>query len=431
MATTSDLAKRLLHKLSNGGFEQLLSILKPLDRKAIDPKLNAPSYNLFTNDATQQRLEYIEECIGVEVKALSSSDLIEDHTSLHGNIEQYIGMTQIPTGITGPIQVNGTNAKGEFLVPMATTEGALIASYNRGCRATRLSGGITAVCLTERVQRAPMFKFNTMSELGLFVNHVIGLRDSFPELVSQQSSHAKLEDVLFNIEGNQLIIIFEYYCADASGQNMVTFCTDAICKEILANSPIDPKYWYIESNYSGDKKATARSFSSVRGRKVSCECVIFRDIVESVLKTSPEAIAHYWQSSTVAAIQSGSIGAQGHIANGLTAIFVATGQDIACVSEASIGLTRMEVNNNNDLYIAGTFPALIVGTVGGGTALPTQNECLKIMQCDGPNHAQKFAEIIASTLLAGELSIAAALASQDFAKAHQHFGRAKHKIKNI
>jgi hydroxymethylglutaryl-CoA reductase (NADPH) len=206
---------------------------------------------------------------------------------------------------------------------------------------------------------------------------------------------------------------------------MVTFCTNAICHYIIENAPVKPLFWFIESNYSGDKKATALAFSNVRGKKVTAEITLPEKIVSEVLKTTPEARSDYWRSSTVGTIQSGSIGAQGHYANGLAALFLATGQDVACISEAAVGITRMEVTAAGDLYASVTLPNLIVGTVGGGTALPTQKECLELMDCYGAGKARKFAEICGALVLAGELSIAAALSAGHFSSAHKKFGRKK------
>ena len=173
------------------------------------------------------------------------------------------------------------------------------------------------------------------------------------------------------------------------------------------------------------KKATSLSFAHVRGKKVTSEIVLPREIVERVLKTTPEKISKYWQSSTLAVIQSGSIGAQGHVANGLTALFIACGQDVACISESSIGLTRMETNSDGDLYVSVTLPSLIIGTIGGGTILPTQKECLEMLGCSGAGKARKFSEICCAVALAGEISIASAMSADQFTNAHQKFGRKK------
>ncbi|MGC4040388.1 MAG: hydroxymethylglutaryl-CoA reductase [Flavobacterium sp.] len=342
---------------------------------------------------------------------------------LNGNIENYIGMSMIPTGIIGPVKVNGKSAKGEFIVPLATSEGALVASYNRGAKACFEAGGVTSICLEEGVQRCPVFKFENVNQLGVFLIWVLENEEKFKKITAQGSRFAQLKEMKSNIEGNHLTLVFDYTTGDASGQNMVTFCTESICQFIIGNCPVKPHSWFIEGNFSGDKKATSLSFSQTRGKKVTTEIILPKGVVEKILLTTPQAMFNYWLSSTMGVIQSGAIGAQGHYANGLAALFIATGQDVACVSESSVGITRMEVLDNGSLYASVTMPNLIVGTVGGGTSLPTQKECLQIMDCYGEGNAKKLAEIIGAVLLAGELSIAAALSAGHFASAHKKFGR--------
>jgi hydroxymethylglutaryl-CoA reductase (NADPH) len=254
---------------------------------------------------------------------------------------------------------------------------------------------------------------------------ILSIAPSFQEIASTRSSHAKLKDFRVNMEGNKVILIFDFQTCDAAGQNMVTLCTESICEHIVEATPIQPDFWYIESNYSGDKKATAVSFSNVRGKKVIAESIVKKEIVKKVLRSTPEEISKYWLTSSICSIESGSIGIQGHFANGLAAIFIACGQDVVCVAESFVGVTRMEVNEDGDLYISVTLPSLVVGTVGGGTWLPTQKECLEMIDCSGNGKARKFAEICAATVLCGELSIAVSIASGDFAKAHKLFGRKK------
>ncbi len=424
MSTNSEKARRLIELFTRiKPFEQVLEDVKL--QAGAEPPPNIPGAISWSQEAWQHRLGFLKKEKNIEMPFLTGASKFEDTESLRGNIENYIGMTQVPTGLMGPLLINGTAAHGEFYIPMATSEGALVASYNRGARATRLCGGVTSVCLTEAVQRAPIFRFNSLSEVGTFMFWVLDKIEAFREIVGKHSKHAKLEDFRLNMEGNQAVMIFDYTTGDAAGQNMVTICTDAVCQYIIEHAPIKPKQWYIESNYAGDKKATAVSFSTVRGKKVTAEALITRQVVKEVLASTPEDIAMYWQTSSVAAVQSGSIGIQGHFANGLTAIFMACGQDVACVAEAYVGITRMEVTSSGDLYVAVTLPSLMVGTVGGGTGLPTQRECLNLLDCTGPGSARKFAEICAATVLCGELSIAAAMASGSFSKAHKIFGRKK------
>lgn len=422
--------KKVIHELDKvDKLESLSSQLLPLTNEEI-AALEQSGYSTKSDrEGYIGRLEFLREK-NIDIDYLDGSKQFDDLEALKGNIENYIGMAQIPVGLAGPIYINGKHAVGDFLIPLATTEGALVASYNRGMKACRMSGGVTSVCLYEGVQRSPYFKFENILEVGNFLRWVHQHNANFHEIVGETSNHAVLNELRSNIEGNSVILTFEFQTGDASGQNMVTICTDRICKYILEHCKIKPKVWYIESNYSGDKKATALSFSNVRGKKVTSEIVIPRAIVADVLKTTPEKMSKYWQTSMLAVTQSGSIGAQGHVANGLTALFIACGQDVACISESSVGLTRMETTDDGDLYASLTLPSLIVGTVGGGTSLPTQKECLELMDCYGKGKAQKFAEICCAVALTGELSIAAAMSGDHFTSAHENLGRKNHEPKS-
>ena len=395
---------------------------KPPEEDSVPP---LPMEDMYSKAGQEKRLAYLEAQTGSELRHLGGEYPGGEYAELKGNIENYIGMSQVPTGVLGPLSVNGAAAQGDFFIPLATSEGALVASYNRGAKACYLSGGVTSVCLLEGVQRSPFFKFANVTEIGHFIVWLLEQMETFRAITSQSSRYAKLEDLKTNIEGNQVILTFEFLTGDAAGQNMVTLCTDAICSHIMQNSPVKPKQFFIESNYSGDKKATALSFSNVRGKKVTSEIELPEAVVREVLKTTPDAMADYWKASTLGVIQSGAIGAQGHVANGLAALFLATGQDVACISEASIGITRIEKSDSGGIYASVTLPNLIVGTVGGGTHLPTQKECLQLMGCYGEGQARKFAEICGALALAGEISIAAALSAGHFARAHQTLGRKK------
>lgn len=377
----------------------------------------------YSAESQRARLDVLATRADANLDALVYPRAPDDPDNLRGNIENYIGMTQVPTGVIGPVGINGTAACGGFYVPLATTEGALIASFNRGARATRDAGGITAACLTEAVQRAPSFKFADLAELGQFMTWVLAQRARFDEIVGDTSRYAHLLDVGINIEGNQVILIFDYHTGDAAGQNMVTVCTYAVCQYILAETPVAPVAYFLESNYSGDKKATAVSFSRVRGKKVTAEVALPEAVIADVLNTTATDMLEYARVGTNATAQSGALGIQGHYANGLAALYLACGQDVACVAEGYVGVSRMETLPQNGLYVAVTLPCLTVGTVGGGTRLPTQAACLDLIGCRGPGTARKFAEICAATVLCGEISISAALSSGQFARAHAALGR--------
>jgi hydroxymethylglutaryl-CoA reductase (NADPH) len=401
--------------------------MEKLDQKEGVKPLSSLPYDVVVNAEGQKtRLNYLNHVTGLEFPFLSGEKSATSFDAMRGNIENFIGMTQVPTGVFGPLRIQGKHASGDFFVPMATSEGALVASYARGAKACTLSGGIRAVCMEEKVQRCPLFRFKTLAEV---IDYLSFIEKNLPFLkgkVSEISRFAKLTNIVPTVEGNQVILSFEYTTGDAAGQNMVTICTQYLCDWILENMPQKPEFWYIESNFSGDKKAITDAFTRTRGRRVVAEIVVERQVVEKVLKSTPEALERYYENATLAAIQSGAIGINGHYANGLAAIFMACGQDVACVAEAAIGVNRFEVTPQKvggDLYFSVTLPNLIVGTVGGGTHLPTQNECLKLLGCTGTGTANKFAEICASTVLAGELSIISALAEGHFTQAHKNLGR--------
>lgn len=341
------------------------------------------------------------------------------------HIENLIGEVRVPVGVAGPLRVNGLFAKGDYFVPLATTEAALVASYNRGCHAISESGGSTAVLLAEGVTRTPGFVFARVAEAGEFAVWVSEQEERLRELTATTTRHGRLEDVRFTIEGNHLYLHLVFHTGDAAGQNMVTLATQAICDHLAAAGPVRPLHTYVEANMSGDKKASMQSFLNVRGRKVTAEVTVPAAVVASRLRATPRGMEDYWRMSALGGVLSGTVGVQGHYANGLAALFLATGQDVACVSEASVGVTRMEVTAAGDLYAAVTLPNLIMGTVGGGTGLPTQAAGLDLLGLRGEGRAPALAEVCAALCLAGELSIIAALSAGQFAEAHGRLARGR------
>lgn len=341
------------------------------------------------------------------------------------NIENFIGTVKVPVGVAGPLRVNGLFAVGDYYLPLATTEAALVASYNRGAQLISDAGGCTAILLNEGVSRAPGFVFNDLRETGLFVAWVSSQEAEFKRVAETTTKHGKLINTWITVEGNHVYLRFEFTTGDAAGQNMVTIATEAICSYIQHNSPVRAQYFTVEANLSGDKKASAQSFVSVRGKKVTAEVILAPELVKHYLHTTPEKMASNWLLSAMGGVLSGTIGIQGHYANGLAALFLACGQDVACVAEAAIGVTRLELTKRGELYAAVTLPNLIVGTVGGGTGLPTQQACLNILGLSGPGKAHALAEVCAGLCLAGELSIMGAVCAGDFARAHLCLARAR------
>lgn len=360
---------------------------------------------------------------GLSFEYLTGKKRADDPAFFQGSIENFIGTAQLPVGVIGPLRINGMYANGDFYVPLATSEGALVASYNRGAKVISHSGGVRVLFLAEGVSRVPGFTFNDLIDAGRFVFWVVGNFKDLKRQAKTTTRHGCLEDLHVTLDGNHVYLDFEYTTGDAAGQNMVTIATEAVCRFILAECPVKPKNWYIEGNMAGDKKATAQSLLSGRGKSVTAEVSIPRNVCKKILHTDPESIMENWKMSFVGGVYTGSIGVQGHYANALAALFIACGQDVACVSEATVGVTRIDLAEGDDLYASVSLPNLIVGTVGGGTGLPTQRECLEMIGCKGRGTARKFAEICAATALAGEISIAGALSAGEFTQAHVKYGR--------
>ena len=357
-------------------------------------------------------------------RLLADDATVAERNAYARNIENFVGAVRVPVGLAGPLRVNGAHAHGDYYVPLATTEAALVASYSRGAQLITEAGGCASVVLNEGVKRAPGFAFGTLADATRFVTWVSRVFDDLAAAGARTTRHGRLIDMELAVEGNHVHLLLEFLTGDASGQNIATIATDAICRHIIEHTPVTPRYWFVEANMSGDKKATTHSFMTVRGKKVSAEIVIPRPLVESRLHTTPSAMIDYARMSVIGGVMSGSIGVQGHYANGLAALFIACGQDAACVAEAAVGVTRFESGPDGGLYAAVTLPNLIVGTVGGGTGLPTQKACLDILGLSGPSRARAFAEVAAALALAGELSIIGALTAGHFARAHQQLARA-------
>jgi hydroxymethylglutaryl-CoA reductase (NADPH) len=237
--------------------------------------------------------------------------------------------------------------------------------------------------------------------------------------------HGKLVELSPHVEGDHVYLVCSYTTGDAAGQNMVTIATEAVCAAIIENAPVKPVYWFVEANFSGDKKASAMSFVGVRGRKVTASVELPGEEIRKQLHTTSHRMQDYWRMSALGGVMSGSIGVQGHYANGLAALYLATGQDAACVAESAVGVTRIELREDDRLFVSVTLPNIIAGTVGGGTGLPSQSAGLNIMGLKGAGKARAFAEVCAAVCLAGELSIIGALCAHEFASAHERLARGK------
>jgi len=339
------------------------------------------------------------------------------------NIESYIGTVNTPVGLAGPLRVNSRVGTTDYRVPLATTEAALVASYNRGSRLLTAAGGCNARVVDEAVSRAPVFVFDALTDAEAFADFITAHSDDLNSVLAGITSHGHLLSARPVIEGNHVHIDLRYKTGDASGQNMVTFASEAICKTILELTPIEPRFWFLEGNLSGDKKATTQTLGGVRGKRVVADVRISRDLIRQQLHTTPGRMVDYWYASAIGGVMSGATGIQGHFANGLAALYLACGQDIACVAESATGITRLEKTEEGDLYASVTLPNIMVGTVGGGTSLPSAKACLDILGLAGAGRSTALAEVSAAVVLAGELSIVGAFCSGDFAVAHHSLSR--------
>jgi len=374
----------------------------------------------YSEEIIGTRRDFLTSFSGAKPEHLYASSF--DPRLTDGNIENFIGVAQVPIGLAGPVTVNGEYAKGEFIIPMATTEGTLVASYNRGMKVLNLSGGVTATVSDDRMQRAPVFVFDSAREARDFRSWVNENIDEIRRAAEATSSVAKLLDIDIFLSNKFAYLRFNYATGDAAGQNMVGRATFAACSWMLDN--IDTvRSFFLESNLATDKKHSQINIMRTRGKRVTAEAVIPRDILVQHMRVEPRSLNYHSQISNVGAFISGANNNGAHSPNGITAMFIATGQDVANVAESCSGIVYTELTPDGDLYISITIPSLILATYGGGVGLPTQRECLEILGCWGKDRVRKLAEIVGAVVLAGEISLASAISSLDWVSSHEKYGR--------
>jgi hydroxymethylglutaryl-CoA reductase (NADPH) len=374
----------------------------------------------YSPEIVQERQKFVEQTSGIQLTHIPYYSF-DPHVT-RGNIENFTGVAQIPIGFAGPLQVNGEQALGQFIIPLATTEGTLVASYNRGIKLLNLCGGVKCTVVGDAMQRAPVFVFQDAREARDFLKWVFVNLDKIREEAETTSHVARLIDIDPYLASKFVYLRFNYTTGDAAGQNMVGRATFAACSWIMDNYA-GIVHFYLESNFATDKKASQINIMRTRGKRVTAEATIKRDILKQHMRVDSVDLAYHYGVSNIGSILSGANNNGLHSANAITALFIATGQDVANVSESSAGILFVELTPENDLYISLTIPSLIVATYGGGTGLATQRECLEILGCHGVGHVNKFAEIVAGVALAGELSLAAAISSLDWVSSHEQYGR--------
>ena len=335
------------------------------------------SDNDYSQAMAKTRQQFISEQTSSPLEHISHYSVPEQ--ALAGNIENFTGVAQVPIGFAGPMSVNGQAAQGEFYVPMATTEGTLVASYSRGMRLTREAGGITTTVIDDAMQRAPMFAFSDARHALAFGQWVSQYFEQIKGAAEQTTSVGKLRDIEQYAVSKLRWLRFNYTCGDAAGQNMVSKATKAACEWIMAQNPPGLEHFVLAANLDTDKKHSHMNTLHTRGKRVVAEVTLPKALVNTIMHCSPEALFKQRQYSNMGALLAGSVNNGAHFANGITAMFIACGQDVANVAESSAGFTYSELTEQGDYYFSVTIPSLIVATYGGGTGLPTQQECLGIL----------------------------------------------------
>jgi hydroxymethylglutaryl-CoA reductase (NADPH) len=376
--------------------------------------------NDYTEQAVERRRRFVRERTGVELEHVPHYSF--DPAITGGNIEQFIGVAQVPIGLAGPLLVDGEHAQGEFYVPMATAEGTLVASYNRGMRLLYEAGGVKTTIMADRMQRAPVFIMPSAREAREFCGWLDERFDEIKAAAETTTRSGKLIDIERYTAARHVYTRFNYTTGDAAGQNMTGKATQEACRWIVRECPEIERY-YLEGAFATDKKSSQVNMLRTRGKRVIAEAVIPNELVERVMRTTTETLFHARQVNNLGGFMSGVNNNGAHSANGITAMFIATGQDAANVAESSAAYAYAELRENGDYYYSLTIPALIVATYGGGTSLATQRECLEMLGCYGKGKVRKLAEIVAATVLCGELSLGSAVVAEEWVEAHDLFGR--------
>ena len=383
-----------------------------------------PARGEYTEAARAERLRFIRRESGAVLGSLEQLSLLPRR--LTGNIENLVGAVEIPVGIAGPLLFDGEEIEGVGYAPLATTEGTLVASASRGARALSRAGGVKTRVLGQRMSRAPLFVFSELSGASRFVRWIEEHGDEFQGVISQVSRHAKLVELKPVVLGRQIHLVFIYETGDAAGQNMTTSCTWHACQWLLGQlekvEGVEIENFVVEANMSSDKKVSYQSFSNGRGIRVVAESRLSEEVLKDVLKVSRGQLMRTYHSFVAGSIQGGMVGFNINVANIIAAVFTATGQDIGCVHESSLGQFFLE-EDGQEVVASLVLPGLIVGTVGGGTQLPNQRDYLAMMGCGGAGKVRRLAEMICGFALALDLSTLSAIAAGHFARAHERLGR--------
>jgi len=377
----------------------------------------------YTEDQARRRRAFVAQQTGVDPHHVGQYSL--DPATVAGNVENFTGVAQVPIGVAGPLRVRGEHAHGDYYVPLATTEGTLVASYNRGMRLLTDAGGVAATVTDDRMQRAPVFVLDdarAARDLSAWLDDHL---DEIRAVAEATTSVGRLLEIERYSVGPLLYTRFDYTTGDAAGQNMVGRATWAACEWVQRTHPDHPRY-VLSGSIDTDKKHSRLNMLRTRGKRVVAEATISASLLHEHMGVTPAQLFRARQYSQTGGFMAGSANNGAHAANALAALFIATGQDVANVAESHAGIVYSQVTDDNDYYWSITLPALIVATVGGGTGLATQRECLRMLGCSGPGRALAFAEICAAVVLAGEVSLSSAVLAGDWVTSHERLGRNRH-----
>ena len=374
----------------------------------------------YSPNAAAARTTFLRETTGAGLETLTAHSL--DPATLPGNIENFIGAAQVPVGVAGPLLVDGEHAQGEFYVPLATTEGTLVASYSRGMKLARLAGGVKTTVIDDAMQRAPVFAFDSAREARDFSAWLVENFDEIKRHAEATTNSGRLRDIQQFPASRLVYTRFNFTTGDAAGQNMTSKATAAACKWIASQRP-EIENFALESNFATDKKASRVNMLHTRGKRVVAEITLPADLLESEMRVDSRRSFRSRLMANLGSFMSGAVNNGAHAANAVAAIFIATGQDAANVAESSAAYDFSEVLPNGDYYRSVTLPSLIVATYGGGTGLATQRECLEMLGCYGEGKVNKLAEIVAATVLCGDISLQAAIVADEWVTAHDELGR--------
>ncbi len=384
------------------------------------PKISG---NNFQAEIIKARQAFVTDETGSDIPHLSAMTI--DPSTLKGNVENPLGAAQVPIGLAGPMIVDGEFAKGPYYVPMATTEGTLVASYSRGMRILTQLGGAKTTIIERYMQRAPVFHCEDARKARAMGEWIRAQFEQIKAAAETTTSVGKLHHIEGYGVSRMWYTRFNFTTGDAAGQNMAGKAADAACKWIMANRPAELGHvtYTLSGAIDTDKKHSQINTLHSRGARVVVEAVLPRNLMLSMTRADTRDLYRARQVSMLGGMLCGTSNNGLHAANGIASLFIATGQDEANVAESQAGLTYVELRDNDDLYWSLTLPSLIVATYGGGTGLATQRECLEMLGCYGSGKVEEFAEIVAATVLAGEISLAAAAIAGEWVESHDKHGR--------